>query len=238
MASPVADEELVGLVRGALAAAGDPERAAGQQRYMRSAMPFHGVTSPELGALVGPLLREHPPRDRPTWEATVRELWDGATHREERYAALTLAEHREARGWQDPAVLDLYRHLVVTGAWWDTVDRIASRLVGGVLRGHRVEVTPVLDDWAVADDLWLRRTAILAQLSHQEATDTALLERCVRANLEGSRFGSEFFVRKAVGWALRQHARTDPAWVLALVDELGDRLSGLSRREALKHLQG
>jgi 3-methyladenine DNA glycosylase AlkD len=238
MTSGRPDHELVVLVRASLAAARDPERAAGQQRYMRSAMPFHGVTSPQLRELLVPLLREHPPRGRDTWEATVRELWDGATHREERYAALTLAEHRAARGWQDPAVLDLYRHLVVTGAWWDTVDRIAGRLVGGVLRGHRVEVTPVLDDWAVAEDLWLRRTAILSQLSHREATDTALLERCVRANLEGSRFGSDFFVRKAVGWALRQHARTDPAWVLALVEELGDRLSGLSRREALKHLGG
>lgn len=176
--------------------------------------------------------------ERATWEATVRELWDGATHREERYAATTLAEHRCAREWQDPDVLELYRHLVVTGAWWDHVDRIASHLVGGVLAGHREAVTPVMDAWAVDDDLWLRRTAILSQLGHKEDTDTALLRRCVLANLEGSRFGSEFFVRKAVGWALRQHARTDPEWVLALVDELGDRLSGLSRREALKHLGG
>ena len=75
-----------------------------------------------------------------------------------------------------------------------------------------------------------------SQLGHKEATDTALLERCVRANLPGSPFGEEFFVRKAVGWALRQHARTDPAWVVALVGTLGDRLSGLSRREALKHV--
>ena len=200
-------------------------------------MPFHGVTSPELRRVVRPLLAARPPADRATWEATVRELWDGATHREERYAALTLAEHRAARAWQDPATLGLYRHLVVTGAWWDLVDWIASRLVGGVLLAHREAVTSVMDDWAVADDLWLRRTAILSQLAQRHATDTGLLERCVRANLDGSPFGSEFFVRKAVGWALRQHARVDPEWVLALVDSLGDGLSGLSRREALKHLR-
>lgn len=232
------DAELVAQVRATLAAAGDPGRAAGQQRYMRSTLPYHGVTSPELRRLVGPLLRARPPADRETWEATVRALWDGATHREERYAALALAEHRAARAWQDPAVLPLHRHLVVTGAWWDLVDVVGPRLVGGVLREHRAEVTPVVDAWAVEDDLWLRRAAILSQLLHRGATDTALLERCVRANLEGSAHGSEFFVRKALGWALRQHARVDPAWVVALVEELGDRLSGLTRREALKHLRG
>ncbi|GGK83068.1 DNA alkylation repair protein [Ornithinimicrobium pekingense] len=238
MAAGRPDAALVAAVREALAAAGDPQRAAGQQRYMRSAMPFHGVTAPRLRQVVRPLLRAHPPADRETWEATVRALWDDATHREERYAALALAEHRAARPWQGPAVLDLYRHLVVTGAWWDLVDVVATRLVGGVLRAHREVVTPVMDGWAVADDLWLRRTAILSQLGHKEATDTALLERCVRANLPGSPFGDEFFVRKALGWALRQHARTDPERVLELVDELGDGLSGLSRREALRHLRG
>jgi 3-methyladenine DNA glycosylase AlkD len=237
MASGHPDEELVSQVRAALAAAGDAGRAAGQQRYMKSAMPFRGLTSAELRQVVQPILAAHPPVDRPTWEATVRELWDGATHREERYAALTLSEHRSARAWQDPASLQLYRHLVVTGAWWDLVDWLATRLVGGVLLGHRVEVTPVMDEWAVSDDLWLRRTAILSQLMHKHATDTALLERCVAANLQGSPFGHEFFVRKAIGWALRQHARTDPEWVASLVVSLGERLSGLSRREALKHLQ-
>lgn len=230
------DVALVAQVRSALAAAGDAERAAGQQRYMRSAMPFHGVTSPQLRRVMTPLVREHAPADRATWEDTVRELWDGATHREERYAALAVAGHRSARAWQDPAVLDLYRHLVVTGAWWDLVDETATRLVGPVLLAHREAVTPVMDAWAVADDLWLRRTAILSQLKHKEATDTALLQRCVLANLEGSRFGGEFFVRKAIGWALRQYARTDPGWVVDLVEEHGERMSGLTRREALKHL--
>lgn len=230
------DEALVDQVRSALAAAGDPERAAGQQAYMKSAMPFHGVTSPELRRILNPLLRTDAPTDRATWEATVRELWDGATHREERYAALALAQHRAARAWQDPHVLELYRHLVVTGAWWDLVDETATRLVGPVLLAHRAAVTPVMDAWAVGDDLWLRRVAILAQLKHKGETDTALLERCVTANLEGSRFGAEFFIRKALGWALREHAKTDPARVVALLDRHGDSLSGLTRREAAKHL--
>lgn len=244
MSDPVATGEgvtgggVVDAVRATLAPAGDPERARGQQAYMRSAMPYRGITAPELRTLLRPVLAAWAPGlDRAGWEAAVRALWDGATHREERYAAIALARHRVARPWQDPSVLDLYRHLVVTGAWWDLVDPVAADLVGPVLLGHRAEVTPVLDAWATGDDLWLRRTAVLAQLTHGAATDTALLSRVLEANLDDSRpFGREFFVRKAVGWALRQHARTDPAWVRAWVAAHEDRLSGLSRREALKHL--
>ncbi|MGC5585364.1 DNA alkylation repair protein [Ornithinimicrobium sp. W1665] len=230
------DAALVAQLRSALAAAGEPGRAAGQQSYMKSAMPFHGITAPELRGLLRPLLRAWAPANRRTWEATVRELWDGATHREERYAALALAQHRSARGWQDPDVLPLHRHLAVTGAWWDLVDTVATRLVGPVLLTYRDAVTPLMDDWATGEDLWLRRVAILSQLKHREATDTALLERCVAANLQDSPFGGEFFVRKALGWALREHARTDPAWVLAVLARHGDGLSGLTRREAAKHL--
>lgn len=232
------DVALVHEVRVALARAADPQRAAGQQAYMRSAMPFHGVRSPEVDRIVRTAVRSHPPTDRRTWEASVRELWDAATHREQRYAALALAEHRCAAAWRDPGGLELARHLVLTGAWWDLVDRTATRLVGPVLLSHRAVVTPVIDAWSVADDLWLRRTAILSQLKHRAATDQDLLERVVAANLEGSRFGSEFFVRKALGWALREHARTDPAWVLDLLEHHAARVSPLTRREATRHLGG
>jgi 3-methyladenine DNA glycosylase AlkD len=225
-------ESLVEEIRIALSRVGDPERAVSQQRYMKSALPFRGVTAPELRALVRPLIAAHPPPDRVHWEATIRDLWDNAGYREERYAALVLARHRCARQWQDPETLRLYRHLIVTGAWWDLVDEIAGHLVGGVLASHRQAVTPVLRSWMVSDDLWLRRTAVLAQLRHGADTDTALLNDAIMANAEDR----SFWLRKAIGWALREYSYTDPAWVLAEVDALAGRLSGLSRREALKHL--
>ncbi|GAA1151294.1 DNA alkylation repair protein [Ornithinicoccus hortensis] len=235
-AHPHAD--LVAGIRDALPRAGDPERAAGQQRYMKSAMPYHGLTSPELRATLRPILADpaHRIADRPTWEATVRTLWDGATHREQRYAATALAGHRHYRAWQDRDTLRLYRHLVVTGAWWDHVDDIASHLVGPILRSDHPAVAPLIRDWAHADDLWVRRTAILSQLGAKAATDTALLEDCVAANLVDSPFGGEFFIRKAIGWALREYAKTDPAWVRAALARHGAGLSPLSRREAAKHL--
>ena len=229
MSAPV-----VTAIREALAGAGDPERAAGQQAYMKSSMPFHGLTSPELRALLRPLLADAAYRlpDRAGWEAALRDLWDHATHREERYAAIALTGHRAYRAWQDPDALPLYAHLVTTGAWWDLVDPVATDRVGPVLLHHRAEVTPKIREWATGQDLWLRRTAILSQLKHRGATDTALLQACVEANLADR----SFWVRKAIGWALRQHARTDPDWVRNHVTGWGDRLSGLSRREALRHL--
>jgi 3-methyladenine DNA glycosylase AlkD len=237
VSTPRAD--LLDAVREALAANADPDRAVEQQAYMKSAMPYRGLSSATMRKAVLPILRDpaHLIQDRGEWEATVRALWDEATHREERYAAIELTGIRPYRRWLDPDALDLCEHLVRTGQWWDLVDPVASDRVGPILLGHREEVTPTIEEWATDDDLWLRRTAIISQLKHKERTDLALLSHCIEANAEGTSYGSTFWIRKAIGWALRQHARTDPEWVRATVDLLGDRLSGLSRREALKHLR-
>ena len=228
--------DLVRLVRERLAEAADADRAPQMQAYMRSAMPYRGVTAVPLRAIMKEVLDPRPLPDRDAWESCVRELWDTAEYREERYAALAVASHRSYRSYQDPATVPLYRHLVVSGAWWDLVDPVATRSIGGILGRHRDEVTPVISDWSVDDDVWLRRTAILSQLHHKEQTDLDLLSEVIEANLDGSRHGREFFIRKAIGWALRQHARTDPDWVGAFVAAHESELSGLSRREALKHL--
>ena len=224
--SGLADE-----VRRALAEAGDPTRAAQQQRYMKTEMPYRGLSSPELKTLLRPYLTVYRPESLQEWESTVRDLWDHATHREEWYAALAVARHRRAREWLAPDTLTLWRHLVVTGAWWDVVDETATHLVREVLLGHPDVVTPVIDAWAVDEDLWVRRTAVICQVGAKDRTDRALLLRAVEANLDDT----TFWLRKAIGWALRDYARTDPDWVWAQVDRLGSRLSGLSRREATKH---
>jgi 3-methyladenine DNA glycosylase AlkD len=227
----------VGAVRAALTEAGDPVRAAQQQAYMKSELPYVGLGAPALKALLGPLLVEHRFVDRAQWEAAVLELWEDAEHREEWYAAIALLRHRAYHAWLDPDLLPLLEQLVRTGAWWDVVDEIAAHPVGQVLLDHRGHATPVIERWSVdPDSLWVRRTSMLAQLRHREQTDTELLERVLVANLDDTAYGREFFVRKALGWALRQHARTDAAWVLAFARTHADRLSGLSRREALKHL--
>ncbi len=211
------------------------------QAYMKSEMPFRGIPSPALKALLRPLLDAHPQPAFDDWEATVRVLWDEAAFREERYAALAVARYRRHRVHQQPRALALYEHLVRSGAWWDLVDETAH-LVGGVLLSHPADVRPVVEQWAVADDMWVRRAAIICQVGARDRVDRDLLTLAIEANLDGSTrttpalspYGREFFVRKAVGWALRDHARTDPDWVRAFVGVHEQTLSGLSRREALR----
>jgi 3-methyladenine DNA glycosylase AlkD len=230
-----ADADLVAAVRAALAGAGDAERARRQQAYMRSALPYRGIAAPELRALLRPVLAGHSLARPDDWRATARELWDGATHREEWYAAIALLRHARYRPWLDPDLVPLLRHLVTTGAWWDVVDEAASHLVGGVLAGHRVAVTPVVRRWGTdRESMWVRRAAVLAQLRHRGDTDTELLADVLDANLVDSDHGSELFIRKAVGWALREHSRTDPGWVRAYVATRSELLAPLSRREALR----
>ena len=229
--------DLPALIREALAAAGDPTKAEPMRAYMKSSLPLRGVQASPLKALLRPLLADHPLPDRLSWEAAVLDLWDEAAFREERYAAEALAGHHHYRAHQDFETLGLYEHMIVTGAWWDHVDNIAVHRVGPILQADPETVGVRLLEWARSEDLWLRRAAIIAQLGARTETDADLLAEAIRSNLEGSRFGSEFFIRKAIGWALRQHAKTDPEWVVRFVNTHDASLSGLSRREALKHLQ-
>ncbi len=226
------DRPLIERLRDEMRAAGNPVRAVSQRAYMKSDLPYFGLDTPSLKRVMRPHLATYSPADRGEWETTIRELWDEATHREEWYAALALARHKVAVDWRDVASLTLWRHLVVTGAWWDVVDVIAAHLVGDVLRRHRPEATPVVRAWAVEDHLWLRRTAVLAQLGHRTDTDLDLLAYAIESNLDDP----SFWLRKSIGWALRDLAYTDPEWVLDHVAGWGDRLSGLSRREAIKRL--
>ncbi|HZW45274.1 MAG TPA: DNA alkylation repair protein [Dermatophilaceae bacterium] len=230
--------DLVDAVCRELEAAGDPDRAKGQQAYMKSAMPFRGITSPHLKATLRPLLADPAYRlgERDEWEATIRGLWDGAHFREERYAALAISGHRLYRVWaQDRSSMPLYLYLIETGAWWDFVDEIAARRVGPVLRAHPETEAARMRSWATADNLWVRRAAILSQLSSKDETDRQLLLDCITPNLADR----EFFIRKAIGWSLRQYAHSGPSaadWVRRSVDQIDTRLSPLSRREALKNL--
>jgi 3-methyladenine DNA glycosylase AlkD len=225
------DHDLVAEVRAALRAAADPSRAPAMQAYMKSALPFLGVPKPVRTAALRPVWAAHPPTDRAGWEATVRQLYDEASYREERYAALALLRVRPARRWHDVGLVPLLEHLVVTGAWWDLVDEVAAQTVAPLRRAHPAGLAPVIRRWAVHDDLWLRRTAVLSQLGRGDV-DRELLAEVVDANAASP----EFFLRKAIGWALRDLAHRDPVWVRGFLESRGDALSPLSRREAAKHL--
>ena len=220
------------FVIAALRAAADPERAPQQQAYMKSDMPYFGVGVPQCRRIAGAVFRTHPLPDACAWEAAILELWRNAAHREERYAAIELLLFGRYSKWLEPARVPLIEELVVTGAWWDYVDAIASRGVGTMLAAHPRPIKAVLREWAKDDNIWKRRTAILAQLKSKRATDTKLLADAIRPSIGEP----EFFLRKGIGWALREYSKTDPAWVRAFVSAHPE-LSDLSWREALKHLE-
>ena len=225
---------LLKRLRAALARAGDPARAEGARRYMKSEMPFHGVPAPLLRSICRELFRAQPLPDAASWRDEVLGIWRGAKFREERYAAIELAGLRRARAFEDLEALPVYEEMIVTGAWWDTVDAIASHRIGALLRSHPAEMKRTLREWSQGENLWKRRTAILAQLGFKEETDVPFLYACIEPSLDSK----EFFLRKGIGWALRQYARTDPDEVARYILAKRAALSPLSRREAAKHLAG
>ena len=202
------------------------------QAYMKSAMPYRGVPVPTVRTLCRELYGAPRLLSAEAWRATILALWRAAAFREERYAALELAAHRLYRDQQTMAALPLYEELIVSGAWWDYVDGIATQRLPEILANAPRPMQRAMRTWSRSDDLWKRRSAILCQLPCKRDTDLTLLTDCIEPALDSR----EFFLRKAIGWALREYAKSDPAWVRRYVRAQRARLSPLSLREATKHL--
>ncbi len=221
--------ELTRFVETRLSAAANAEKAAGMTRYMKSSMPFYGVQKPGRDLVLRELKNAFRPEDSREYHNAVLELW-GLAHREEKYLAIAYAQTFTEFVTIDH--LDLFERLVREGAWWDFVDDIAIRLVGVVLRDEPERVGRVMDDWISDPDLWIRRTAIICQLKHKTLTDQERLFRfCLDRGGE-----TEFFIRKAIGWALREYAKTAPEAVTGFLVDHASVWSGLTFREAAKHL--
>ncbi|WP_127501469.1 DNA alkylation repair protein [Actinoplanes solisilvae] len=208
--------------------AADPVRAEGQAAYMKNQFPFLGLPSPALRKLERAALAGLPPPTEDDLRSIVSALWV-RDQREFQYVACSYLTRHVAV--PRPGFLTTARSLVTTKSWWDTIDPIATRFVGGLVTRHPSLVLE-MDAWSRDDNMWVVRTAILHQLHYGAATDTERLFGYCAAQA-GHR---DFFVRKAIGWALRQYARTDPEAVRSFVEANRSSLSGLSVREATKHL--
>ncbi|HUD56171.1 MAG TPA: DNA alkylation repair protein, partial [Terracidiphilus sp.] len=229
-----ASQKLIRALRKALRELADPARAPLMQAYMKSAMPYLGIPAVPFRKAVKAVLAAYPLDSFEDWRDTALALWRGARYREERYAVIELVGYRSYEKFRTLDALPLYEEMISTGAWWDYVDSIAGHRLGELLRRYPKELRAILRDWAVSDDLWKRRSAILTQLGFKGDTDLKLLYDCMRPSLERP----EFFLRKAIGWALRQHAWTDSKEVVRFVKAHDKRLSPLSKREALKNIKG
>ncbi|MFC4100494.1 DNA alkylation repair protein [Paenibacillus xanthanilyticus] len=208
----------------------DPAAAAPMAAYMRDQFPFLGLKNPERVALTRAFLAEHGmPAGEEELLRVAEELW-ALPQREFQYTAMLLLEKRLKQA--QPERMPLIERLITTKSWWDTVDMLAGKLAGSMFARDPALVGEYVPKWAESDNMWLNRSALLFQLHYKERTDRELLFALVR------RFAGHenFFIRKAIGWALREYSKTDAASVSRLVAEVP--LSSLSAREALKWLRG
>lgn len=226
------NEKLPERVRTALRAAADPARAPAMQAYMKSAMPYLGVAATPLRAVTKSLFADLQYDSSKAWQADVLAIWRNAQYREEYYTAYELTGIKPARVFQRLDTLPMYRQMIISGAWWDIIDNIAPNRLWEILQAEREPMTATMLAWAKDDNIWIRRSAILCQLKAKEKMDLDLLYACIEPSIASK----EFFLRKAIGWVLRQYARTDAQEVRRYVKANEARLSPLSKREAMKHL--
>ena len=202
----------------------DEKKAPGMSAYMRSQFPFLGVSRPERKTLRS----RHFARPGETIDRGFVELCFSKEEREFQYLAVDYLNVYKKRLL--PEDLPWLKRLVSTKSWWDTVDCFPSVL--GDLALRHPSVKEAMLAWSTDPDFWVRRVAILHQLSSKERTDRVLLGRILENNLESR----EFFINKAIGWALRQFSKTDRDWVAGFIAEHQGRMAPLSIREGGKYL--
>ncbi len=228
---------LIKAVRAELRRNADAAKAEPMQRYMKSVMPYYGVAAPELREIGRDVFARHPLATAGDWREAVSTLWRDARRREERYLAIGLLGWRAYAPFRKLDTLPMLEEMIVSGAWWDLVDPLATHRLRELLANHPKPMSRAMRAWSRDDDLWKRRSAILCQVGRKGETDLVLLFDCIEPNLadQPAALSREFFIRKAIGWALRDYAWHDLDTVERWVTANESRLSGLSRREALKN---
>lgn len=209
------------------AEAGDPAVSEGQMAYMRNQFSFYGLKAPVWVGLFREYVAEAGyPAYGGQLETIVRQAYR-EEYRELHYIALQIIEKTQKKSGAD--LVDLLEELIRKNSWWDTVDWIA-KLVGIHFERYPDQIGPITERWMASGELWLQRVALIYQLRYKERTDTRRLFRYILQVADSK----EFFLQKAAGWALRQHAKTDPALVAAFIEK--ERLPALTKREARKQL--
>ena len=206
----------------------DPAQAAPMKKYMRDQFEYLGIKTPQSAALQKQLYAEYGLPEVTDLDPVLRDLW-ALPQREFQYVGLGLLDKSEKK--LPAKFIKPIEYLILTKSWWDTVDAIAGHTVGMHFRRFPDVREKHLPKWRASKNIWLRRTTILFQLNYKRETDFDLLCEIIRENLDSK----EFFINKAIGWALRQYARVDPSAVSKFVKSTP--LHPLSKREAMKHIE-
>lgn len=222
-------DELVAYVSGSLEALRDPEKSVEMAAYMRTNMPFYGVQKPDRIPILRQIKKDFKPFSFEEYRSAVLALWR-QSHREEKYFAINYAD--SFPDFINPGAIALYEQMIREGQWWDFVDPIAIDLIGEVFLEERSAIKPIIIKWSKDKDFWIRRATLICQMHHKSATDEELLfQLCLKMAHE-----KEFFIQKAIGWALREYSKTNAKAVTQFLTTNKKLLAPLSYREGAKHL--
>lgn len=205
----------------------DRDQAEPMMKYMKNQFPFIGIKSPARNQLMKKFYKESGILKERIQHSFVLDLWEKA-EREYQYAALDYIGKSLKRFEKNDIILA--EQLITSKSWWDTVDGLAPNLVAELATEYPEIIPETIEGWAFGDNLWLRRTAILFQLKYKEHTDDKLLYKYILRNADSK----EFFIQKAIGWALREYSKTNQESVRDFI--LNNRLSKLSVREGSKYI--
>jgi 3-methyladenine DNA glycosylase AlkD len=203
----------------------DDLRAERQKAYMKDHFEFFGLTSPIRKELQKPyLLKSNLPQKEQMY-SIVKELWK-KPERELQYFSQEMV-YKYSKDYKKEDI-SLFEHMITKKSWWDTVDFIASNILGSYFKKYPDTRIDKVDNWLASNNIWLQRSALLFQLKYKDEVDTQILSDAINSLL-GSK---EFFINKAIGWSLRQYGKYNSEWVIDFVERTP--LENLSRREALK----
>ena len=195
---------------------------------MKDHFEFYGISTPDRRSIMSEHIREFGLPGWTTMEDITRHLWD-MEERECQSTVIDLLNRMKKNLGQDE--LPLLEYLIVTKSWWDTVDGLAGWLVGDIMKKHPAQIKPVTGRWMDSGNIWLQRSCLLFQLKYKQDTDLDLLFGFIEKLSDHK----SFWIRKAIGWILREYSKTDPQMVRQYIDAHPE-LSGLSKREALKYI--
>ncbi|WP_245917539.1 DNA alkylation repair protein [Bacillus canaveralius] len=220
-------EKNIGLIKEMLTFHRNEENAEPMEKYMRNQFPFLGIKTPERNQLAKEFFHKTNLLKEPFNEEFVLKLWI-EPEREYQYVALDYIGKSLKK--LDKEQMPFFEQLITTKSWWDTVDMLAPKPVGKIAAEHPGMIEEYLEGWANGENLWLRRSALLFQLKYKNKTNAQLLYRYISLNAESK----EFFIQKAIGWALREYSKTNPDSVQQFIDN--QPLAPLSVREGSKYL--
>ena len=202
------------------------EQAQKMSKYMLNKFEYIGIKTPERREIFKNFFKEYKNEEKIDWEF-VNKCWENK-YREFQYVAADYLKNMKDKLTIDD--IPKFKRLILEKSWWDTIDNLDMTI--GALALKDSNVNKILLEWSLDENIWLRRIAIDHQLLRKEKTNTELLEKILKNNLGQA----EFFINKAIGWALRDYSKTNPEWVKNFIEENRENMAKLSIKEASKYL--